>query len=79
MKKLICMLTLLIAGAAPAHAQVMFESGSAKPINPGAATEQAVRQASVRPTVNKRVKLYRCRDGSKRTYRQCSRHGGIRR
>lgn len=79
MKKLLCMLTLLLAGAASAQAQVLFESGSSRPINPGAATDQAVRQAGVRPTVKKRAKLYRCRDGSKRTYRQCSRHGGIRR
>ena len=79
MKKLLCVLTLLLAGAASAQAQVMFESGSAKPINPGVATQQVVRDTTVRPYVKKRAKLYRCRDGSKRTYRQCSRHGGVRR
>ena len=79
MKKLLCMLTLLLGGAASAHAQVYFESGSAKPVNPGAATSQVVRQPATRHYVKVSPKLYRCRDGSRRTAKQCVRHGGVRR
>ena len=79
MKKLLCMLTLLLGGVASANAQVYFESGSAKPVNPGAATHQVARQATARHYVKVRPKLYRCRDGSRRTAKQCVRHGGIRR
>ena len=79
MKKLLCMLTLLLGAAASANAQVYFESGSAKPVNPSAATRQVARQATTRQYVKVHPKLYRCRDGSRRTAKQCVRHGGIRR
>ena len=76
MKKLLCVLTFLLAGSA--QAQVQFESGSARPINPGAATVQLEQQQQVRPRV-KPQKLVRCRDGSRRVVRQCRYHGGVRR
>lgn len=76
MKKLVITLALLLGGIASAQAQVYFESGSARPNNPGA-TRHVVRQATVRHYVKVRQQLYRCRDGSRRTASQCSRHGGI--
>lgn len=75
MKRLLCTLALLMA--ANAHGQILFESGSAKPINPGAATVDLPRDQRARPAVNKRQKLVRCRDGSRRTARMCYRHGGV--
>ena len=75
MKRLLCTLALLLA--ANAHAQVYFESGSTKPINPGAATVDLPRDQRARPVVKVRQKLVRCRDGSRRTARQCYRHGGV--
>lgn len=77
MKKLICMLALLLGGVASANAQVYFDSGSAKPKNAGAATHKVVRHATVRHYVKVRPQLFRCRDGSRRPASQCVRHGGI--
>ena len=73
MKKLLCMFALLLAGSA--QAQVQFESGSARPINPGAAMVEVPRHVRVQPRVVK-PRLVRCRDGSRRTLRQCKRYGG---
>ena len=76
MKKLLCMLALLVAGSA--QSQVYFEPGSTKPINPGAATASIEQQQRVRPRV-KAQKLVRCRDGSRRLAYKCKYHGGVRR
>ena len=70
MKKLLCMLTLVLAGSA--HAQVYFEPGSARPINPGAATVHVERQHQVRPRVRLQ-RVVRCRNG-RHGYRQCKHH-----
>ena len=75
MKKLFCTLALLLAGHS--QAQVYFEPGSTKPINPGAATVAVPRDAQVRPAIKVKQKLVRCRDGSRRTVRLCKRHGGV--
>lgn len=75
MKKLLCMLVLLLGSSA--QAQVYFEPGSARPINPGAATRDLDRQQRVRPPVKVQQKLVRCRDGSKHTAKMCRRHGGL--
>ncbi len=74
MKKLLCMLALLLAGSA--QAQVYFEPGSTKPINPGAATVDVPRQVRAQPVVKVKPRLVRCRDGSRRSVRMCRRHGG---
>ena len=76
MKNLVITLALLLGGVASAQAQVYFDSGSTKPNNPDA-TRHVVRQATVRHYVKVRPNLYRCRDGSRRSASQCSRHGGI--
>ncbi|MEJ7806521.1 MAG: hypothetical protein WKG03_11465 [Telluria sp.] len=77
MKKLLCMLAFVMAGSA--QAQVQFESGSARPINPGAATVTIDQQQRLRPRI-KVKKLVRCRDGSRqRVARSCKYHGGVRR
>ena len=75
MKKLLCIFALLLASSA--QAQVYFDSGSARPNNPGAATRDLDRQGQVRPPVKVRKKLLRCRDGSRRTARMCRGHGGL--
>lgn len=74
MKKLLCLLALLLAGSV--QAQVYFEPGSARPINPGAATVHVERNHQLRPRV-KLQRLVRCRDGSRRIVRQCRHHGGV--
>ncbi|WP_426103571.1 hypothetical protein [Massilia sp. TSP1-1-2] len=74
MKKLLCMLAMVLAGSA--QAQVHFESGSTRPINPGAATVQIEQQQRMAPRVRVQ-KLVRCRDGSRRMVRQCRHHGGV--
>lgn len=75
MKRLLCTLALLLA--ANAHGQVLFESGSTRPINPGAASVDLQRDGRARPVIKVRQKLVRCRDGSRRTVRMCGRHGGV--
>jgi hypothetical protein len=75
MKKLICMLALLLGSSA--QAQVYFESGSARPVNPGAATRDVDRQQRAPRRVKVQQKLVRCSDGSTRTARMCRSHGGI--
>jgi hypothetical protein len=74
MKKLIFALALLIGSSA--HAQVYFDSGSARPNNPGAA-KHAVQHQRAQHVVKARPKLVRCRDGARRQARLCSRHGGV--
>jgi hypothetical protein len=75
MKKLLCIFALLLASSA--QAQVYFDSGSARPNNPGAATRDLDRPQRVQRPVKKRLKLVRCRDGSKRFASMCRRHGGV--
>ena len=75
MKKLIIVLALLLGSSA--HAQVYFDSGSARPINPGAAKRDVTQQQRAQPAPKVRPKLVRCRDGSKRQARLCSGHGGV--
>jgi hypothetical protein len=77
MKKLICVLALMMGSSAVAHAQVYFGPGSVRPINPAAATRDLDRQERVRPATKVRQPLLRCRDGSKHTARLCRRHGGV--
>lgn len=74
MKKLLCMLALVFASGA--QAQVYFESGSTRPVNPGAVNGDIARQQRARPPVKARAKLVRCRDGSRRSARMCRRVGG---
>ncbi|MES2758473.1 MAG: hypothetical protein V4693_13955 [Pseudomonadota bacterium] len=75
MKKLIVMLALLLGSSA--HAQVYFDSGSARPLNPGAAKRDVAEQRRVQPAPKVRPKLVRCRDGSRRQARLCRGHGGV--
>lgn len=77
MKKLICVLALILGSSAVAQAQVYFEPGSARPLNPGAATRDLDRQSPARPAPRARQHVVRCGDGSKRLPRLCKRHGGI--
>ena len=77
MKKLLCVAALLLATAPFAQAQVNFGPGSARPINPGAATRDLERQVRDRPAVKARHVMLKCRDGSKHIARVCRRHGGI--
>jgi hypothetical protein len=77
MKKLLCVFALILGSVGAAQAQVYFGSGSARPINPDAATRDIDRQERVRPPVRARQKLVRCGDGSRRVPRLCRRHGGV--
>lgn len=77
MKKLLCMLALIVGSVGAAQAQVYFDSGSARPINPGAARHDLDRQERVRTPVRARQKLVRCGDGSRRIARLCRHHGGV--
>lgn len=77
MKKLIVSLALLFASIGAAHAQVYFDSGSARPNNPGAARHaREAPRAVVRP--HGRDRFVRCRDGARRSMpRLCRGHGGV--
>lgn len=78
MKKILCMLALAIGFGASAQAQVMFDSGSTRPINPGAANPAIeLRHQRARAPVKVYAKVVRCRDGSRHTPRACKRHGGV--
>ena len=77
MKKILCIAALMFAAAPFAQAQVHFGSGSARPINPGAATRDLQRLALPRPAVKARHVMVRCGDGSRHIVRVCRRHGGI--
>ena len=77
MKKLFCMLALALGVSAGAQAQIQFESGSARPINPGAAAPAIEQQQRARAPVRVYTKVVRCRDGSRHTPRACKRHGGV--
>ncbi len=79
MRKFLCTLALLLAAlpGTQAQAQVYFGSGSTKPINPGAASAEIAEQRRAQPPTRPRVKLVRCRDGSRHTARVCKRHGGV--
>jgi len=77
MKKLICIAALVLGISPVAQAQVYFGSGSARPINPGAATRDIDRRPHARPRVKVHRVLVSCRDGSKHISRVCRRHGGV--
>jgi hypothetical protein len=77
MKKLICMFALILGASTFAQAQVYFGSGSARPINPGAATREVDRQPRVHPPAKARERVVHCRDGARRPARLCRRHGGV--
>lgn len=76
MKTLPIILALLLTVSAAAIAQVHFNSGSARPDNPEAATQKVISKAKAkrqRPSV-------RCQDGTLSYSRQnvCTGHGGAR-
>ena len=75
MKKIFSIAALLMLGTT-AHAQVHFDSGSAKIKNPRA-MQFNERQLHEAEQAKKRRVLVRCRDGSKHIARVCRRHGGI--
>ncbi|CAN5346668.1 hypothetical protein BH11PSE11_BH11PSE11_33150 [soil metagenome] len=77
MKKLFCSLALALCMSPMAQAQVQFDSGSARPNNPGAATREVNRQRVAPPPPRVYRKLVRCRDGSRRVASSCRRHGGV--
>lgn len=78
MKKRIVSLVLLLASIGAAHAQVYFDSGSARPNNPGAA-RHAVEGERAADRPHARTRFVRCRDGARRaTPRMCRGHGGVR-
>jgi hypothetical protein len=79
MKKLAHLAILTLVVSSWAQAQVHFDSGSARPINPRTATRDLERQMPDRaktPPKAQRV-LVECRDGSRHIARVCRRHGGI--
>jgi len=51
-----------------AQAQVHFNSGSAKPLDPDRAVKRKAETKKL---------LVRCQDGSRHTVRVCGRHGGV--
>lgn len=75
MKKIFSIAALLMLGTT-AHAQVHFDSGSAKIKNPRA-MQFNERQLHEAEQAKKRRVLVRCRDGSKHIARVCRRHGGL--
>lgn len=78
MKKIFCMLVLAMGVGASAQAQILFDSGSTRPINPGAANPAINHQQQrARVPVKVYAKVVRCRDGSRHTARACKRHGGV--
>ena len=77
MKKLLCVAALLLATVPFTQAQINFGPGSARPINPGAATRDLDRQALPRPAVKARHVMVKCGDGSRHIARVCRRHGGV--
>ncbi len=76
MKKIFSLAALVLLSSA-AHAQVHFDSGSAKIKNPRAVMQYNERQLHAAEQAKKRRVLVRCRDGSKHIARVCRRHGGI--
>jgi hypothetical protein len=77
MKKIILSLALVLGSIGAAQAQVYFDSGSARPNNPGAARHEVQRQHRAHPPVRARERLVRCRDGAHRVARMCRGHGGV--
>ena len=77
MKKLFCIVVLMLAISPFVQAQVHFGPGSARPSNPGAATRDLDRQARARPRAKAHSNQVHCRDGSKHSPRVCRRHGGV--
>ena len=77
MKKLFCIIAFVLGAVPLAQAQVYFEPGSVRPINPGAASRTLDRQEHVRQPVKLPRALVKCRDGSKHIARVCKRHGGV--
>lgn len=78
MKRFLCLFIAALSLAPLAQAQVLFDSGSARPNNPGAAKRAVDRQAAP-SRARAHSSHVRCRDGSIHTPRVCKRHGGIRR
>lgn len=66
----------LLGVAGLASAQVHFDSGSARPNNPDAATRKLAHRGHVIKTPPHSNRA-RCRDGSVHTVRVCERHGGV--
>ena len=60
-----------------ASAQVHFDSGSARPNNPDAASRKLAHRGHVISRQPPRSNRARCRDGSVHTVRVCRRHGGV--
>lgn len=79
MKKLFCALALALGMCTAGQAQIQFESGSTRPVNPEAANPAIERQQRARAPVRVYTKVVRCRDGSRHTPRVCKRHDGVRR
>jgi hypothetical protein len=77
MKKFILVFALILGAGSAAQAQVYFGPGSARPVNPDAATRDLDRQPRARAPVKARARLVRCGDGARRTARLCRRHGGV--
>ncbi len=77
MKKLAHLAILTLVVSSWAQAQVHFDSGSARPLNPRTATRDLERQLPDQartPPKAQRV-LVECRDGSRHIARVCRRHG----
>jgi hypothetical protein len=81
MKKLLPIAALMIVISPFAQAQVHFGPGSARPINPQAATRDLDRQLADRSPAKAPQKprrtLVECRDGSMHIAQVCRRHGGV--
>lgn len=60
-----------------ASAQVHFDSGSARPNNPDAASRKLGHRGHVIRHPPPRSNRARCRDSSVHTVRVCQRHGGV--
>jgi hypothetical protein len=79
MKKLLVTVALLVGAmgaVGAAQAQVHFDSGSARPINPRAA-EYDMQRHRAHPPMRVRERTVRCRDGARRIARMCRGHGGV--
>jgi hypothetical protein len=61
MKKILCALALLLGTCASAQAQVYFEPGSARPINPGAATQPTRSYQRAHAPLRMAPRVVRCR------------------
>ncbi|MDB5798786.1 MAG: hypothetical protein JWP36_2688 [Paucimonas sp.] len=66
---------LALCASQSAQAQVQFDSGSARPVNPGGAAQKVAPNAT--PRKRSKLRLVTCRDGSRHTAGFCRRHGGV--